>query len=67
MDGTHGFYVIYDERALCWFPKIQRIEHIWRAHLPHNQPLEYQEIKYTQLWDGDVVSKWGMKRLVSGV
>ena len=53
---TCGWFVIYDERSLCPFPKFDRIEELrqrWRPHFPYYQALDHLEIRFIQLWDPD--------------
>jgi hypothetical protein len=55
-----GWFVIYDERSACLFPKSDRIEKIRRErrpHFPYYRALDHLEIRFIQLWDPETLSK----------
>jgi hypothetical protein len=54
-----GWFVVYDERAACPFPKSDRIEKIrrgWRPHFPYYRALDHLQIRFIQLWDPETLS-----------
>lgn len=54
-----GWFVIYDERSPCPFPKIKRVENLrrlWRPHFPYYQALNHLEILFIQPWDPETCS-----------
>jgi hypothetical protein len=54
-----GWFVIYDERSPCPFPKIKRVENLrrlWRPHFPYYRALSHLEILFIQLWDPETCS-----------
>jgi hypothetical protein len=54
-----GWFVIYDERSPCPFPRIKRVENLrrlWRPHFPYYRALNHLEILFIQLWDSETCS-----------
>lgn len=49
-----GWFVIFDERSPCPFPKFSRIEELrkhWRPHFPYYQVLNHLDVRFIQpLW-----------------
>lgn len=51
---TCGDFVVYNERSICPFPRLERVEAIrqkWRPHFPYYKALDHLEIKFIQPWD----------------